>query len=137
MHGADTENENTVRPAGLSDAVQLCPCPRLRIVTWNTAGGPREGLRDILEAIGNEEINGIAKPIDVLSLQGQTSVATTTQDIVDILSSINGDETYARGLVNDETSGGGRPGLIYNTTTVSLKQESHSAKLALMQKLDS
>lgn len=97
---------------------------QLRVVSWNTAGGPREGLGDILEAIGNEDVNGIAKPIDILSLQEQSSVATTTQLIVDELNTIYGPGTYARSVTDGATSGAGRPGLIYNTTTVELVSES-------------
>ena len=91
---------------------------QLRVVTWNTAGGPRDGLGDILEAIGNEEVNGIAKPIDILVLQEQSSTSTTTQLIVDELNAIYGDGSYARGFVDGGTSGAGRSGIIYNTWTV-------------------
>lgn len=109
-------------------AVLLCmfastATAQLRVVTWNTAGGPRSGLGDILEAIGNEEVNGIAKPIDVLSLQEQSSSVTTTQAIVDLLNDIYGAGTYDRATLDGGTSGGGRPGLIYNTTTVSLESQ--------------
>lgn len=93
---------------------------QLRIVSWNTAGGPREGLGDILAAIGNESVNGIARPIDVLSLQEQSSFLTTTQAIVDELNAIYGDFTYTQAIVDGQTSGAGRPGLIYNTQTIAL-----------------
>lgn len=96
---------------------------QLRVVSWNTAGGPREGLGDILAAIGNEDVNGIAKPIDILSLQEQSSVTTTTQLIVDELNSIYGPGTYARSTIDGSTSGAGRPSLIYNTSTVQLISE--------------
>ncbi|MEM7316209.1 MAG: hypothetical protein AAF497_24005, partial [Planctomycetota bacterium] len=101
---------------------------QLRVVTYNTANGgennspstPRSGMSTILEAIGNESRNGIAKPIDVLSLQEQFTSATTTQQIVDLLNSIHGPGTYARASINGATLGGGRPGLVYNTQTIEL-----------------
>ena len=43
---------------------------QLRIVDYNTAGGPHTGLDAVLQAIGSELTNGFSKPIDVLSLQG-------------------------------------------------------------------
>jgi hypothetical protein len=70
---------------------------QLRVVTYNTTGGPNAGLATVLEAIGQEIVNGFAKPIDVLAVQEQTSSATTTQAIVDLLNAIYGPETYARG----------------------------------------
>ena len=93
---------------------------QLRVVSYNTAGGPRAGLDTVLAAIGDESVGGIAKPIDVLALQEQSSWATTTQEIVGILNDIYGAGTYASANTDGITSGGGRPGLIYNTTTVEL-----------------
>lgn len=92
---------------------------QLRIVDYNTAGGPRAGMSTILEAIGEEAVNGIAKPLDVLILQEQSSSASTTQAIVDVLNTIYGGG-YARATLDGVTSGAGRPGLIYNTNTVQL-----------------
>ncbi len=73
-----------------------CPAiAQLRVVSYNTAaGGPNPGLATVLEAIGNDTKNGIAKPIDVLALQEQASWSTTTQQIVDILNGIYGTGTY-------------------------------------------
>ncbi len=105
---------------------------QLRIVTFNTANNgdsptnamPRAGMDVVLQAIGDELVGGIAKPLDVLSLQEQQSVGTTTQEIVNILNGIYGAGTYARGVVTANSTGGGRAGLIYNTQTVQLLQES-------------
>ncbi len=77
---------------------------QLRVVTYNTANSgdnngpssPRSGMDVVLEAIGNESVNGIAKPVDVLLLQEQESSATTTQQIVNLLNGIYGAGTYAR-----------------------------------------
>ena len=95
----------------------------LRIVDYNTAGGPRAGLDTILEAIGNETVNGIQRPIDVLALQEQSSSATTTAGIVDVLNGIYGDGTYDRATIDGGTLGAGRPGLVYNTQTIELIDE--------------
>lgn len=117
--------EQTLRTALLAALTSLVVASgycraQLRIVSWNTAGGPREGIGDILAAIGNESVNGVSRPIDVLSLQEQSSFITTTQAIVDELNAIYGAGTYVQGLVDGDTSGAGRPGLIYNIQTVAL-----------------
>src|SRR4051812_38117883 len=93
---------------------------QLRVVQYNTAGAARTGLADILQAIGAENVNGIAKPIDVLALEEQVSSATTTQAIVDVLNAIFGSGAYARATLDGDTTGGGRPGLIYRTSSVEL-----------------
>ncbi|WP_197531072.1 PEP-CTERM sorting domain-containing protein [Posidoniimonas corsicana] len=93
---------------------------QLRVVSWNTNGGARDGTATVLEAIGLEEVNGIAKPIDVLSLQEQSG--GDTQSIVDVLNGIYGAGIYAAAPVptNAQSSGAGLPGLVYNTQTVDL-----------------
>ncbi len=95
----------------------------LRIVTYNTCEGVRSGMGTILEAIGEADRNGIAQPIDILLLQEQTNVTTTTQQILNILNGIYGAGVYARGTLNGESTGAGRPGVIYNTQTVALLGE--------------
>ena len=54
----------------------------------------RYGLETVLWGIGEEVVNGFAKPIDVLAVQEQISSATTTQAIVDVLNDIYGPEMY-------------------------------------------
>ena len=93
---------------------------QLRIADYNTGGGPRAGMSTILQGIGDEARQGFSKPIDVLLLQEQTSSANTTQAIVDVLNGIYGAGIYARSTLDVGTSGGGRPGMIYNTQTVQL-----------------
>lgn len=93
---------------------------QLRIVDYNTGGGARSGIDLVLAAIGAESVNGIAKPPDVFTLEEQTSSATTTQAIVDVLNSIYGAGTYARTTLDVTTTGAGRPTVIYNTKTVLL-----------------
>ena len=101
----------------LSSSVAL---GQLRIVQYNTGGGPHGDLGTVLQAIGDEARQGFSKPIDVLALQEQTSSASTTQAILNLLNGIYGPGTYARSPYDVGTSGGGRPGLIYNTQTVQL-----------------
>ncbi len=109
---------------------------QLRIVTYNTLTGQPTGGQQtarlpysstILEAIGLENVGGIAKPIDVLVLQEQFSMELTTQSFVDVLNSIYGAGTYARSTINGAVSSfngaGGRPGLVYNTQSVQLINE--------------
>ncbi len=114
---------------------------QLRIVTYNTATAntdfdaftARPGSDTVLEAIGNENVGGIAKPIDVLLLQEQHFMATSTQSFVDVLNDIYDPinrTMYARSNINGAASAdfffegsGGRPGLVYNTQTVELVNE--------------
>lgn len=100
---------------------------QMRIVTYNTAEGAPAGLSTILPAIGEQLRNGIAKPIDVLSLQEQTTPATTTQDIVNLLNAYYGAGTYARGVQIATSTGAGRPAIIYNTQTVQLISEDRAS----------
>ncbi|MDA1178736.1 MAG: hypothetical protein O2931_08070 [Planctomycetota bacterium] len=94
---------------------------QLRVVTYNTGpDDPRPGLQAVLQGIADEARQGFARPIDVLALQEQESSATTTQMLVELLNSIYGPGTYARGTLDVQTSGGGRPGLIFYTTSLQL-----------------
>jgi hypothetical protein len=119
---------------------------QLRVVTYNTAtaqsGSGTQTARmpyssTILEAIGLESVGGLARPIDVLLLQEQFELETTTQSFVDILNDLYDPinrTMYARGEQRGSASSdfnpspglqgaGGRPGVIYNTTTVQLIDE--------------
>jgi hypothetical protein len=85
---------------------------QLRVVTYNTAtGNPSPGVQTarpdmdiVLTAIGEESINGIFRPVDVLLLQEQYSNAVSTQSFVDLLNGIYGTveapTPYARGNLN-------------------------------------
>ena len=111
---------------------------QLRIVTYNTANSgegqapssPRSGMSTILQAIGNESTGGIAKPIDVLLLQEQESSATSTQAMVNLLNGIYGPGTYARATLNGSSWGAGSPGMLYNTNSVQLVQQSTVGSLS-------
>lgn len=97
---------------------------QLRVVTYNTTGAINSDLQIVLRAIGEEEVNGIAKPIDVLLLQEQNAASSNTQTFVTYLNSIYGAGTYSRGSVN-----GGPPTstirqtIVYNTQSVDLLAE--------------
>ena len=93
---------------------------QLRIVNYNTAEAARPGIDIILESIGDEIRNGFSKPIDVLALQEQTSYSTTTQAVLNELDGIYGAGVYALVQLDGNTTGAGRPGLIYNTTTIQV-----------------
>ncbi len=98
---------------------------QIRVVTYNTTTSPSlSDVSIVLEAIGEESVNGISKPIDVLLLQEQSSPTGTTQDILDELDSIYGAGVYARGNYSGTPSGSSlRQGIIYNTQTVQLLAE--------------
>lgn len=117
----------------------LCVAPRasaqLRIVTYNTATGqsgnpsgqvPRQPyINTILQAIGAESSNAGSKPIDILMLQEQFTMAGTTQAFVDALNDIYDPVNrtmYKRGTATAGASSpdGGRPGVVYNSETVTL-----------------
>lgn len=95
----------------------------LRMVSYNTAQAARSDIDVVLEAIGNDNQNGITRPIDILFMEEQLSVTTTTQQIVNIMNSLYGSGMYNRGIVDGETTGAGRPGIVYNTGTVELLEE--------------
>lgn len=97
---------------------------QLRVVTYNTLLGPNTGMATVLEAIGDEVVNGFATPIDILLLQEQDEPFTTTQAILNQLNGIYGPGAYARGsLVTGPSFSSLRQGVIYNTRSVELLEE--------------
>ncbi len=95
---------------------------QLRIVNYNTAEDARAELTTIFTAIGEENRGGIAKPIDILSLQEQESLFTTTDSILAQLNSIYGG-AYLRGNTSAGSTGAGRVAVIYNSASVELIAE--------------
>lgn len=100
---------------------------QLRVVSYNSLGGPRAGTETILRSMGEESRNGIAKPLDVLLLQEQDGPFGDTQAFVDLLNGMYEDEgiTYARG---DVIGGPFSPNtlrqtIVYNSQTVELTSE--------------
>jgi hypothetical protein len=102
---------------------------QLRVVTYNTnnyASGqtaPRAAVGTVLEALGHQAKAGFARPVDIFLFQEHSTLATTTQAYVDLLNGIYGAGSYARGSLQADTSGGGRPTLVYKTSAVSLVAE--------------
>lgn len=113
---------------------------QLRIVNYNTATAQAAGgvqtarmphASTVFAALGLEEINDLARPVDVLLLQEQFSMQLTAQSFVDLLNDLYDPVNrtmYARSTVNGQISNtfngsGGRPGLVYNTQTVQLINE--------------
>jgi endonuclease/exonuclease/phosphatase family metal-dependent hydrolase len=116
---------------GLAFVCSSASAQTLRIVAYNIEADtdgvttPRSGLYTVLEAIGQQSVNNIARPIDILALEETTSNTATIAPIVTALNSYYGAGTYA--LVNyqgtqqgSNDDGNGPNALIYNTTTVSL-----------------
>lgn len=97
---------------------------QLRIVDYNVGGDIRSGWSTILQDIGNQNVAGLARPVDILLLQESDSQATTTQAAVNALNALYGSGTYARGTIDGSTTGAGRPGIVYRTSSVDLIQES-------------
>jgi len=117
---------------------------QLRVVTYNTNtfqdGFPdgierfaRPGVDVALQGIGEELVNGIARPADIILLQEQQRPSTTTQNLVDRLNAVYGDGFYARGFEVGATTGGSgfgqldgseiRQAVIYRTDSVQLLAE--------------
>ncbi len=126
---------------------------QLRIVTYNTnTFGTEVGSSNVrtvrpsadivFQAIGEESVNGIAKPADIILLQEQQQPDTTTQNLVQRLNAIYASQgiTYARGFrVGNSTSGSGngtpnagelRQSVAYRTDTVSLIGETSFGDLS-------
>src|SRR5215211_7287252 len=84
-------------------AYALPAAAQLRIVTYNTTGGPRSGMDFVLKAIGQENYNGVIEPIDVLLLQEQSRSAglPDAQNFVTLLNSLYAGQgiTYAHGSI--------------------------------------
>ena len=88
---------------------------QLRIVNYNTAGVPNSSsMQTVLNAITNESVNGIVKPIDVMILQELSS-----GDIATIRSMLNGlgGGAYTASVVGGTTGAGG-VGFVYRNATV-------------------
>lgn len=99
---------------------------QLRIANYNilaSGGSTNTGLNTVLQAIGNDNTIGFSKPIDILLIQETKTQATTTQQVVDILNTIYGAGTYARGSLDASTTGGGMTGIVYRTGSVQLVNE--------------
>ena len=97
------------------------PCfGALRVVAYNIANGEiRPGLDTVLRGICNENKDGMQRPIDVIVMEEQDSVESTTEEVRRILSNLNPDCDYRRSTINGSGSGG-TMGAVYNYDTVRL-----------------
>ena len=98
----------------------------MRIVNWNTLNGPNDAssdanFRTVLQAIGNETVQGNTQRVDILALQ-ETDPPGSGDSIVRIQSVLNTlYSTTSYGLVATSVDGGGdSTGFVYDTSTVSL-----------------
>ncbi len=95
----------------------------IRVVTYNmkASDGLSSYADEILQAIGSENINGIARPIDILSLQEMKDGGFTIESqIATALNNIYGAGTYAYSTLNATGDGYEKVGMVYNTHTVQI-----------------
>jgi len=98
----------------------------LRVVSYNIASSeslPRTGIDTLLQAIGNEVVNGLSQKIDLLALQEIASQAITSANIAALLNTLYGSPIYAYGTLNGATIGAGTQGVVYNTQSLQLLSE--------------
>ncbi len=117
---------STIRPAITGSSSVL------RIVAYNMEADingdttPLPGFYQVLEGIGEEQVQGNARPIDILGLEETTSNSTTVAPIVTNLNSYyNGAAVYAQssyqGTQDGSNSDGNGPNaMVYNTSTLNL-----------------
>ena len=76
----------------------------LRVAAYNIAAdiysqgittAPQPAMETILEGIGNEHVNGVAHPLDILALEETSGNSTTVAPIVTQLNNHYGAGTYA------------------------------------------
>ncbi len=118
--------------AVLIGASPLARAQVLRIVTYNIEAdvngntAPNTGLFTVLEAVGEQNLNGVQQPIDILGLEETTSETATVAPIVKALNSYYGaGASYMMSNVQGKQNGGNTTGngpnsLIYNANTVQL-----------------
>ncbi|MBC8105022.1 MAG: PEP-CTERM sorting domain-containing protein [Anaerolineae bacterium] len=106
---------------------------QIRIASYNTAtafetnGTPLPGLQNVLAGIGTASLGGVAKRIDILSLQEQNnSTGTSTQQILNMMNTLYGAGTYAKSnLIADASISPfiDSPAVIYDQTKFTLVSE--------------
>ncbi len=103
----------------------------IRVVTYNIEDDidgnttPLPGLYQVLEGIGEEEVQGNARPIDILGLEETTSNADVQPIVTNLNSYYNGAAVYAESSYQatqdgSNTDGNGPNALVYNTSTLNL-----------------
>lgn len=97
-----------------------------RLAEYNIASStssPASGLNTIIQGIGDEHVNGVTQPIDLLALQEVQSQATTSQAVVNLMNGLYGAGIYQHGSLDGGTSGSGTQGIVYNHLTLQLLSE--------------
>lgn len=100
---------------------------QLRVVSYNTATGNGQGgiggrtndFSNVLDFIGRQEVNGFAKPIDVLVLQEQADATGSVNDFAAILNNVTGTSNYVGWSQNPFGTDGLDTGFVYNSATVT------------------
>ena len=99
----------------------------LRVVTYNIAAdvdgytAARPGLDTVLEAIGQQNVNGVVQPADVIALEETTSNAATVTPLASTLNTFYGATIYASSPYqateagNSPSVGNGPNAVLYNT----------------------
>jgi hypothetical protein len=117
--------------AGMFLQVTIALADTYRLVTYNIladSGGQttaRPEFYTVMQGIGDEIVNGVAQPADIIALEETTSNAVTIAPIVTGLNNIYGAGTYAmspyQATQNGSAgSGNGPNALVYKTTTLQL-----------------
>ncbi|MEM9351769.1 MAG: hypothetical protein AAGA92_02035 [Planctomycetota bacterium] len=117
-----------VSTAFLILAVSVAPSrlqAAIRVVSYNTLDNPTTSAENtdfqtIMEAIGIKSVNGVAKRVDVIAVQEQTGISSTSGTAVDMADQLNalyGVTSYTSMLTNN---GFDRTGIVYDTSTLSL-----------------
>ena len=110
----------------LACLVQGAVHAQLRIVSYNTLDNPRNATDDgyfntIFDAISTKDTNGIAKRVDVMTVQEQTTFSgtSTAERMADLLNTLHGVTSYEADLTG---TGGDLVGIVYDSSTVSLEE---------------
>lgn len=100
----------------------------MRVVSWNALNGPNvdfdADFTTILEAVGNETVQGNTKRLDILALQetdsveGADSIGKMEALLDDLYMSAGADYAFAMSTLD---GGGDRTGFVYDTSAVSLE----------------
>ncbi len=105
-----------------------CPAAaQLRVVSYNTKGEPNTTSelnnywQPILQQIGDEVVNGIAKRIDVLALQEIDESDPQAQDLANKLNQMYGISSY-QSVVASFGDGYNTQAIVYDSSTVQLLQ---------------
>ena len=104
-------------PTDFTDAQEV-----MRFAAWNTANKPNTpedagAFKTVLAGIGEEEVDGVAKRLDILAVS-ETDTASS-QTLVGLMNDLYGVDSYH--VVTSSPDGrGDRTGFVYDTSTVAL-----------------